>query len=84
MFECDQCGKCCEQVGLSEIYKFLSDETGKCKFLKDNKCSIYYERPFVCRVDEMYEHYYKYLMTRNEYYELNYQGCKFLKSKEEI
>lgn len=81
MFQCDQCGKCCEKVGSSKLYGFLADSTGKCKFLNDNKCSIYAQRPLICRVDEMYEHYYKDFMTRDEFYELNYMLCNVLKNE---
>ena len=81
MFQCDQCVKCCEKVGSSKLYGFLADSTGKCKFLNDNKCSIYAQRPLICRVDEMYEHYYKDSMTRDEFYELNYMLCNVLKNE---
>ena len=81
MFRCSQCGKCCEKVYTSKLYSFLADDTGKCKYLKDNKCSIYNRRTLICRVDAMYEHYYKDSMTLKEFYELNYQACKFLKNE---
>ena len=81
MFKCDQCGKCCEKVHTSEVYKYLADETGKCKYLKNNLCAIYEQRPLICRVDEMYETYYKELMTLEEFYVLNYKACDVLKSK---
>ena len=68
MFRCSQCGKCCEKVYTSKLYSFLADDTGKCKYLKDNKCSIYNRRPLICRVDAMYEHYYKDSMTLKEFY----------------
>ena len=74
MFLCDQCGKCCEKVHTSEVYRYLADETGKCKYLKNNLCSIYETRPLICRVDEMYETYYKEVMTLEEYYALNYKA----------
>lgn len=81
MFLCDQCGKCCEKVYTSEIYRYLADDTGRCKYLKDNLCSIYENRPLICRVDEMYESYYKEVMTLEEFYTLNYKACDVLKSK---
>lgn len=81
MFKCDQCGKCCEKVYTSEVYRYLADETGKCKYLKNNLCSIYETRPLICRIDEMYETYYKEVMTLEEYYALNYKACDVLKNK---
>ena len=81
MFLCDQCGKCCEKVYTSEMYRYLADDTGRCKYLKDNLCSIYENRPLICRVDEMYELFYKEVMTLEEFYTLNYKACDVLKSK---
>ncbi len=81
MFLCDQCGKCCEKVYTSEMYRYLADDTGRCKYLKDNLCSIYENRPLICRVDEMYESYYKEVMTLEEFYAFNYKACDVLKSK---
>lgn len=83
MFQCDQCGKCCEKVGSSKLYRFLADSAGKCKYLNDNKCSIYDQRPLICRVDEMYEHYYKDSMSLFDFYSLNYESCKILKCEKE-
>ena len=35
-YNCWQCGACCRAI--------------KCRFLKDNKCTIYETRPKVCRI----------------------------------
>lgn len=83
MFKCDCCGKCCEKVSTSELYQHLADETGKCRYLKNNLCSIYTNRPLICRVDEMYELHYKNSITLEEFYELNYKACKLLKEEKE-
>ena len=46
--------------------------------------AVYYdERPLLCRVDEAYDVYYKSDMTKDEYYKLNYEGCKIIKSMKE-
>lgn len=83
MFKCDCCGKCCEKVSTSKLYQHLADETGKCRYLKNNLCSIYTNRPLICRVDEMYELHYKNSITLKEFYELNYKACKLLKEEKE-
>ena len=83
MFKCDCCGKCCEKVSTSKLYQHLADETGKCRYLKNNLCSIYMNRPLICRVDEMYELHYKNSFTLKEFYELNYKVCKLLKEEKE-
>lgn len=79
MFKCDMCGKCCQNIGLSPIYAELDDGNGVCKYLKGNLCSIYSDRPLLCRVDESYEAYFKDTMTKEEYYRLNYEVCDRLK-----
>lgn len=79
MFECNKCGECCRHLDLSDIYKELDDETGKCKYLIGNLCSIYEERPIYCRVEECYELFFKEQMSLNEYYELNKFYCKKLR-----
>ena len=78
-FICDMCGECCRNLKLSSLFADLDDGTGKCKYLEGNKCSIYESRPLACRVDEAYEVYFKGKITQDEYYELNYKMCEYLK-----
>jgi len=48
-WECEKCGDCCRYVRL--VSKDLDRGDGTCKHLNDdNLCSIYYERPEICRV----------------------------------
>ena len=42
-------------------------------------CSIYTTRPEICSVDSIYEHYYKTCYTKEEFYQINMQGCEMLK-----
>lgn len=79
-FKCDMCGECCRNLKLSEIYSELDDGTGKCRYLVGNKCSIYDNRPIICRIDDAYEVFFKDIMTKKEYYELNYKACDILKN----
>ena len=81
MFNCDKCGECCRNLQLSEIYRELDRGDGVCKYLVGNLCSIYENRPTVCRVDECYDLFFKTEMTREEYYKKNYQMCKELKKR---
>lgn len=81
MFRCDCCGECCRNLDKSKIYKELDRGDGICKYLDGNICSIYSERPLLCRVDECYELYFKEQYSKEEYYELNYNICKKLKNK---
>ena len=79
MFECDKCGECCRNLGLSDLYSDLNDGSGVCKYLKGNLCSIYEKRPLKCRIDESYEVFFAEKMTLEEYYEENYKMCELLK-----
>lgn len=80
MFKCDQCGRCCRNLNKSELYTALDRGDGVCIYLDGNKCSIYNERPLLCRVDECYDVYFKDAMAKDEYYKLNYEACDKLKT----
>lgn len=83
MFKCDKCGECCRHLNESDLYKELDRGDGVCKYLDGNLCSIYENRPLLCRIDESYYAFFKNNMTKEEYYRLNYEGCKNIKSKKE-
>lgn len=83
MFVCDKCGCCCRHLNLSEIYKDLDRGDGVCRYLEGNLCSIYEDRPTLCRVDECYELYFSKEMTLDEYYAMNENMCEILKKMEE-
>ena len=79
MFKCDMCGECCRNIRLSPIYNDLDDGSGKCRYLDRNKCSIYDSRPLLCRVIESFDAFFSNVMTKEEYYRLNYEVCEKLK-----
>lgn len=80
MFPCDKCGECCRQLNKSSAYAMLDRGDGTCKYLKDNLCQIYDQRPIICQVDRCYDLFYKELMTREQFYELNRSVCIKLKN----
>lgn len=82
MFECDKCGQCCRNLQLSPEYADLDRGDGVCRYLDGNLCRIYEVRPLKCRVDECYEVMFKELMTKEQYYRLNYESCNILKKME--
>ena len=49
----------------------------------ENLCSIYDNRPLLCRIDDSYDIYFKDIYTKEEYYKLNYEVCKKLQVKGE-
>jgi uncharacterized protein len=54
-FLCSGCGACCMTVGTKGLMPDRGD--GACEHLEaDNKmCSIYEDRPLLCKVDELFE-----------------------------
>lgn len=83
MFKCNQCSECCRNLNKSELYAQLDRGDGVCRHLDGNACSIYEDRPLLCRIDEGYNAYFKYTYSLEEYYRLNYEVCKKLQTKEE-
>lgn len=83
MFSCDQCGSCCRNLDKSDLYAWLDRGDGTCKYLSGNQCSIYGNRPLLCRIDECYDRYFHKVMGRDEYYKLNRAECEKLRKKEE-
>ncbi|MEL3908306.1 MAG: hypothetical protein P1P64_04755 [Treponemataceae bacterium] len=79
MFKCSACGECCRHLDKSKVYKSLDRGDGVCKYLSGNMCTIYKDRPLLCRVDESFEAYFKDRMSKEDYYNLNYESCKRLK-----
>ncbi len=84
MFKCDCCGLCCMNVGESPLYCDLDRGDGICTFFncQSHLCSIYDERPDRCNIDKIYDLYFKESMTKEQYYQLNYEACKKLKGED--
>lgn len=82
MFECDQCGACCRHLELSELYEDLDRGDGTCRYLSGNLCSIYENRPLLCRIDECYQKFFREVMSIDTYYQLNHQACQMLRTLE--
>ena len=78
MFKCYMCGECCRHLDASELYKDLDRGDGVCRYLEGNHCSIYNDRPILCRVDDSYEKYFFNYYSREEYYRMNEEACKQL------
>lgn len=83
MYNCEHCGCCCRNLDKSDIYASLDRGDGVCKYLDGNNCSVYENRPLLCRVDESYDSMFSSLMSREEFYRLNKQVCEKLKESEE-
>ena len=85
-FPCTRCGLCCQHVHLSDETRFLDRGDGTCRHYDaaSKSCSIYEERPDVCRVDRMYALRYAQKHTWGEFVALNLQVCSALESLAKI
>lgn len=54
-FPCTGCGECCRHINRVEQLAVYDRGDGVCIYLSGNLCSIYKDRPEICRVDYMYE-----------------------------
>lgn len=84
MFQCSKCGECCRHLNRSSIYHELDRGDGVCMYLKGNLCSIYETRPLLCRVEESYEAYFKDIISKDEYDEMNTKACRVLQKGVEL
>lgn len=83
MYSCEHCGCCCRNLDKSDIYAPLDRGDGVCKYLKGNDCSIYENRPVLCRIDDSYDRFFSKTMSKEEFYGINKQACKLLQKLEE-
>lgn len=84
-FPCTRCGCCCENLGLSTLYKDLDDGTGKCIHfdVQTRLCKIYTKRPEKCNVELMYKHFATRISWQ-EFCNNNLNICKKLKKISEV
>lgn len=79
MFPCSHCGCCCRNLDKSALYSELNRGDGVCRYLCGNDCTIYEDRPLLCRIDDCYECFFKQYMNLEEYYQKNQEICKRFK-----
>lgn len=85
-YKCTKCGLCCRNLDKNNIYNNLHDGDGLCTYLdiETNLCTIYEERPNLCNIDLSYELYFSNDIAIEDYYNLNYEGCRRLWKTREI
>lgn len=87
-FPCTGCGGCCRIVGkmLSsaeeqenpvlrhaiDSFPYSTNADGICEKLVDNRCSVYAERPLLCKVDLLGE---LLNIDKSNWYAVNAQSC---------
>lgn len=81
-FPCDCCGACCKNIKLAAETAYLDRGDGICRHFNDesNLCSIYNNRPDICRVDFQYLTKYSTLISWEDFINLNQQACNHLKN----
>ena len=81
-FLCSACGACCMEAGGK--YGLPKKKDGSCGYLtKENICSIYEDRPDVCKTEKLYE-LFKHKLTKKEYYIETTKGCHMLIDKHKL
>lgn len=85
---CTQCGLCCKLFhvlppGL-DIVSILDRGDGICRYLVDNKCSIYENRPLICNSAKMYDLYFMEQFTWEDFQNHLKQQCQELKRRYHI
>lgn len=82
-FPCTQCGLCCQHVNLAPETQFLDRGDGTCRHYDapSKGCSIYSERPAICRVDQQFHIRYSRYYSWDEYVRLNLEVCGVLQAK---
>ena len=88
-FDCSKCGLCCRSLGRNPIFRELGLDPGNgiCVFLDQatNLCTIYEDRPLICRVDDLYasSEELREEMSKSEWHKLNKEICEKLQKGED-
>jgi Fe-S-cluster containining protein len=78
-FPCTRCGLCCQNIDKVEILKEYHRGNGVCIYYKPNfGCTIYENRPLVCRIDEGYVVFASDQLSLEDYYYANAEVCNQL------
>lgn len=80
-FVCTKCGECCRHIDIVKGLRHLQ-KNGVCKYLVNNECIIYDNRPNLCRRDKVYL-MYKDKYSEEEFMEILLKYCNYFKSMSE-
>lgn len=57
-------------------FPYKINEFDQCEKLgEDNLCTVYHDRPLICRIDDYYDKYKKDKTTREQFHEEVHQAC---------
>jgi Fe-S-cluster containining protein len=54
----------------------FDEGNGVCRYLRDNLCDIYENRPLICNAEAMYLKYFKDIMSEEEFISANQEACR--------
>ncbi|MES1954166.1 hypothetical protein SAHY_06278 [Salinisphaera hydrothermalis EPR70] len=84
-FPCTRCGLCCHKLGNSDALAELDRGDGVCIYYEPSiGCTVYDERPLVCRIDEGYDAFASDLMSLQRYYRHNAEVCNQLQAEADL
>jgi len=83
MFPCTSCGLCCQNISNIKELERYDLGNGICKYFDSisNLCTIYENRPDICRVDKMFDLVYSKEFTQEEFYIGNAKVCNDLQEQ---
>ena len=79
-FPCSQCGLCCQHVDQAAETQLLDRGDGICRHydVSSKACTIYAQRPDICRVEQYYDTHYAHLYQWDEFVAINLDVCAAL------
>lgn len=77
-FPCNACGACCRRVNQSGQTSFLDRGDGSCRHfdVHTKLCTIYEQRPLVCRVEDFYAKHLEQKIAWHDFVQLNVAICQ--------
>jgi Fe-S-cluster containining protein len=75
-FPCAKCGLCCRMLKDIPALAAFDNGNGVCRYLENNLCSIYENRPMICNVEAMYSAFFKSIMSKKDFIIINIKSCK--------
>ena len=79
-FPCTSCGACCSSINDLDFLQVYNNQ-GTCIKLVNNQCSIYENRPLLCRIDDSYEALFSQVLSKKAFYIQNALACNALQEK---
>ena len=76
-FKCVKCGECCKHLDLLAFAKDMH-VNGICKYLKNNLCTIYDDRPWYCNCYKVFNRISE-CITEDNFVRITIEACNRLR-----